>query len=352
MNIVKRTKSREFHIFGDIHKRAFFEKGIKEDELNLDYKFFNEKHRDFYEKKKIGKGNQSDFVHNAFDYSVGSLLIIDYLLKNPQYLETRETKWLDDVFSAHTMESVLKNMLKETDKPEPIRRYRQDFKTTDLARLFFEIGMEFLKESTTDSKFLHTDIERIAERFKELSHTRLESETFREHRNESEKQMTKKHEMKLRKDLQKAQFNFNKFYTTEEFNSLNNEIRRLRWEQGRLEIKLNSDKNSKEIMKILQNQLKDNELHLKQFEKKLKDKKIELYDEIQKIKDELLQKHQHVKTFYCKLNPLPQFKYDMQKKKFPIPEKEDMSYYFLREYGTSFDLDSIVNPHIETKEHP
>jgi len=346
------TKSSERHIFGDIRKRAFFEKGTKKGELNLDTKYFNENHRKFYEKKIVGNGNQSDFVHNAFDHSIGSLLIIDYLLKNSQYLETRETKWLDGVFNAHTMESILKNMLKETDKSELIKVYRHDFKTTDLARLYFEIAMEFLKKATPDSKILHSDIERIAERFKELSHTGLESETFKEHRNESEKQMTKKHEMKLRKDLQIAQFNFNKFYTTEEFNSLNNEIRRLRWEQGRLEIKLNSGKNSKEIKKISQNQLKDNELRLKKIEKELKDKKIELYDKIQKIKVELLQKHQHVKTFYCRLNPLSQFKYDMQKKGFSIPDREDMADYFLQEYGTSFDLDLIVNPHIETIEQP
>ena len=226
----------------DLGKIAFLSNG----ELDYNITTYSAKQRGYFE-ENTGVGNPTDLRNLAKTQSLDSIFRITYLLENSQFLESREEQWFDKVFNAHTLQPILQNLIKDIGKPKILRDYRSDFKTIELARMYFEVSMMYLKYVTKDSKILHDDIERISERYREIAHTALENEAHKRHGNEETKTITEKNEEKLVKNLHNTLKERSRWYSTEEFLSLYKERTNLRWDLTSAETQYRQKNNFKPL---------------------------------------------------------------------------------------------------------
>ncbi len=166
------------------------------------------------------------------------------------YFYRLRTEKLDKIFNAQTMRQLLTELLKDP-KYEGKFVLRDDFKTIELGKMFTEIGLYLLKNSTTN-KSVHENIDKVLDDYKRVSESKMYSETYAEHGNQKERALTKKQENNL---LQEK--------------SIIEEKKR----------KTNADKTR--------------------------------LDEIEK---ELGKKYDHFKPYYCEINPLNEFNNDVIRK--------------------------------------
>jgi len=239
-------------------------------------------------------------------------------------LQSRSEKWVDQVFNAHSMESILLNLLTENDKPEFIRDFRHDFKTIELARMYFEVSMMLLKSITKESHMLHSDIERISERYKEIAKTTLENEAYKQHGNELEKTFTRKDEEVQKANLEKIKEEQSKYYMSKEYDNGHKEIARLEEQVQQFGFQYIVKNNYKDLsqkqLKIVQEYQTSIQKQIKEIRSKLMKKEDMFSEKIKRIKDNLNRKYNSHKTHYCKINFLHEFSKDMQKKGFYIPK--------------------------------
>lgn len=304
----------------DLRKIAFDEDG------ELDFKHittYEVNSRKFFENGS-GVVNPTDTRNMAKSHCLEAVLRLDYLCKHPQHLQSRSEKWFDQVFNAHSMESILLNLLRENDKPEFIRDFRHDFKTVELARMYFEVSMMLLKSNTKESRILHSDIERISERYKEIAKTTLENEAYKQHGNELERAFTIKDEELEKINLEKTREEFSEHFMSKEYRDGHKEAYRLRNKEQefryRYIVKNNYKDLSKKQLKIVNGYKTNIQIQIDQILSKLRKKEHVFREKITAIKNNLNKKYDSHKTHYCKTNFLHEFSKDMQKKGFDIPK--------------------------------
>ena len=345
---MKSLKSRDNT---DLSDRAFFTKGFAKDELNLNTKVFTEDQRNYFENKIIVKSNQTDHVKTAENRSLNGILSIDYLLKNSKFIETRQTNWLDKVFNAHTLQDILTNLLVNKSYPIILKKYSDDYTTSELARLYFEIAMDYLKQKTFDDHYLHEDIDRLSARFKEHSHNNLKDESYKKQLKNKNGFLTENKESALKNKLSLELKRFNEFLDSDEYTKIGKDVRELRMQEisMRFDIATSKKKKSKNQIIIHRN-------YKKRIEQ-LEIKQITIYEQkhknIDQIEKQLNKKYDHLQTVYCTKNPHVEFIEDMKAKKYPIPkdliaELDGREDQMAREYGFNLS-DSITRPMIEKR---
>jgi len=166
------------------------------------------------------------------------------------YFYRLRTEKLDEIFNAQTMRQFLTELLKDP-KYEGRFVLRDDFKTIELGKMFTEIGLYLLKNST-NNKSVHENIDKVLDDYKRASESKMYSETYAEPGNQKGEALTKKQENKL---LQEK--------------SIIEEKKR----------KTNADKTR-----------------------------------LDKIEEELGKKYDHFKPYYCEINPLNEFNNDVIRK--------------------------------------
>jgi len=166
------------------------------------------------------------------------------------YFFRYKTKQIDEIFTAQTLRTFLMELLKDPEH-EGNSVLRHDFKTLELGRMLTEIGLYLLQDSNEDET-VRDNIKKVLREYKEESNRKKNLEAYAEHKNQKEHTLTKKREIQLLNE--------------------------------RFEISKKKKISSK-------------------------DKK-----QLQLISKELETKYDHLKPFYCEINPLKEFEYDVMRK--------------------------------------
>ena len=148
---------------------------INIDKFDLNVPVFTSSQRRFFEGKSGRSSNASRDKQVAKKRLEESIRTIYYLLRHSHNLHYNELK---KIFTSQTIKPILENLLKDYSQFEVLKDIKHDFRTTEMARLMFEISSGYLKGST-NSKTIHSDIERVSDHFKAQSESELRNETYR-----------------------------------------------------------------------------------------------------------------------------------------------------------------------------
>ena len=157
----------------------------------LTSKYSNEKEKENASKSQFRKDFQDLHLEMAF------LRIKDILPRSFRLSKQR----LYQIFNAQTLKPFLEKLLDDPENTGSNYKPIQDFRTTELARLYFEIASEYL-QNITDSEMIQDDLDRVSEHFKNQSKNKLDSETYAEHRSLKNKTLTRKEEIELENELE------------------------------------------------------------------------------------------------------------------------------------------------------
>lgn len=267
---------------------------------------------------------------------IGFLRIKDIL----QFSFRLSKQRLYQIFNAQTLKPFLEKLLDDPENTGSNYKSIHDFRTTEIARLYFEVASEYL-QNATNSEMIKDDLNRVSEHFKIQSGNELKNETYSEHGNLKNKALTRKEETLLENELGCL---IQKYYALNKDSNiikLTNEYRRSTIEYDKLKSKLSHSKISKNKITSLQIKLKGIETINKKYYIKLREVEHELVDEINEITLKLERKYNHLTGVYCQKKFLPSFLQHMIENKMTIPEPNDGTQLVIEPATKEYDSFSI-----------
>jgi len=227
---------------------------------------------------------------------------------------------LERSFTAQTLQYIFENLLIDYKQHYPLQKFNHDFRTTEIARLMFEVVSDYLKDATK-IKTVEMDLARVSDHFLVQSEGKLDDETYADHGNMKNKTLTKNREDELVSERDK---NIKKYYKLSEdpivqklnakYDDLSMTLIKLQYPIKEL---IKREKEESEKKK------KDLQKQLKEVKTKLRDIDIKQQEKIHQIEEELESKFDHLKSVYCRKKFLPQFFKDMVEASHTIPEPDD-----------------------------
>ena len=145
------------------------------DRMELSRNYLKRRTLDFLKSEKPLGFNKPQYQSDVAEKLGKSMCLIHNILNEAHNLRKED---LYDKFNASTLYPILELMLRDNRIKYDVKIY--DFRTIELARLLFLISINYLKYSSLfkDSKYAHEDIDRVKERFWELSKSALEKDAF------------------------------------------------------------------------------------------------------------------------------------------------------------------------------
>lgn len=270
-------------------------------------------------KENINKSQYRTDIVNHLDSSVRYFY---HILPDSELLDKEK---IYDKINALTFDDFLTNSLKDMEKSGYEKQFVYDFRTAELARLFFEISKLYLEQNTKlkiDGKLPMNVIEslqNISEFLKMLSNNVLE--------NESHKTISSKDEKKLEENLYEIKLKYqtlekdNKEYAklVKQHNKLSNEAGKLDQEYTEIIKKIetmktddNPIKQTISIHRASANQIKEKlekvNVETRQIQEKMEQIKKPLNDKLTEIYKRLDEKYSHLNSYFCPLNRLEEFR--------------------------------------------
>lgn len=319
---------------------------ISKQKFDLFKPVFSVKQRKFFESKSGKSSNASrdrDLAKNRLEESIQS---INYLLR---YCHNLRKDNLERSFTAQTLQYIFENLLVDYKQHYPLQKFNHDFRTTEIARLMFEVVSDYLKDATK-SKTVEMDLARVSDHFLVQSEAKLDVETYADHGNMKDKTLTKNKEDEL---VSKRDKNIKKYYKLREdplvqklnakYDDLSMILIKLRYSIKELtkREKEESEKKKKDLQK-----------QLKEVKTKLRDIDIKQQEKIHQIEKELESKFDHLKSVYCRKKFLPQFFKDMVEAPYTIPEPDDGTPLLLESAGDGISGCSIPTSVLKENELP
>lgn len=276
--------------------------------------------------KNINKSQYRTDIVNHLDESIKYLY---HILPNSHLLKKDQVY---DKINAQTLDFALQNTLKDIDNENISNKF--DFRTIEIARMFFEISKQYLEQNpilkirgdlTEETK---RSLQSISDSYYLLANTALEKE--------GNKTITIKNEKRMRDSLERLKKSKEDLvYRDKKYTNLEQEKRKLQdkaskldqeWtEKSRSIDELVKSANTKAI-KIIQGEmeyLKEREKEINQKVIKIQDKQRKLLkpilEEVDKIWKELGRKYNHLEPYFSLKNSLSEFTYTYSPHK---PEKE------------------------------
>ena len=271
-------------------------------------------------KENINKSQYRTDIVNHLDESIRYFY---HILPNSEFLKKEK---IYDKINALTLDDFLTNSLKDMGKSENEKQFVYDFRTTELARLFFEISRQYLEQNTklkVDGQlpsYIIQSLQNISEFLKMLSNNVLE--------NESHETINRKEEEKLEEKLQKIQ---RKYQTLEkdnkEYAKFVKQHEKLSDEAGKLDQeyhviineieKMKSDDNPVQraisVKRVFANQTKEKlekvNAKTRKIQEKLEQIKKPFSDESSEIQKRLNEKYSHLNSYFCPINKLEEFNF-------------------------------------------
>lgn len=236
-----------------------------------------------------------------------------------------------DKINAQTLEDFLKNSLMDIENQDDFRLYSYDFRTAELARLFFETSSDYLKQNSylkdKDKLFRNVleALETISEFYEMLANDGLQKDPYGTLKKKEEENL-KRDLRKVEQEIQEAikpgskyeQINKKHSELSDHQIKLDNEYHKLQSEKAEKQSQLNTFTKDKDKNKIyeLKNALK--EIEIKQKNNRIKRKPINeeilklqtkrkkiiqpLNEEKTKIQNELNRKYEHLDPYFCSLS--------------------------------------------------
>jgi len=238
--------------------------------------------------------NKAQYQNDISRHIEKSIRYLFHILKNPHNL--RETD-LYDKFNAQTLAAIIEDLLRDTKEKDEYRHEKYDFRTVELAKLFFYISTNYLNKSKVfqDDEFIADEVKRVANRFQMLSRSILEKEKH-------DGKISEKQEIKLKDKLEELK---------------NHEYYKLTKKRSLLIKK--AEKASDEEYKKIKREINELELTRRIADTNLKNQK----DEIYKILDK---KYDHLLGYFCPYGRLREFEYKDYPHKFSKTSKYSSSY--------------------------
>lgn len=227
--------------------------------------------------KGFNKGQYQKDIEKKLD---PSLRYMFHILNHPYNLRKEE---LYDRLNAQTLSKIFQNLLTNFEQKSEHRHEKYDFRTVELARLMFQVSAEYLSKAKMfeDSKFLPDEIERVAERFFQLSKSIFENEKYLG-------EISKEKEIELQEKLE--QLKQHEYYKlSEKRNKLIQEL-----EEKHSKYRKPQPKIKKQIDTITKQRNKA---------------EIDLKKKKQLIHNELKKQCAHLEAYFCGRKPLKEFKY-------------------------------------------
>jgi len=238
-------------------------------------------------------------------------------------------KRLYDIFNAQTVKPILDNMLSINEEPNMIKQFTHDFRTTEMARMMFELSTQYLKD-LTNSKMVKDDVQRVSEHFKIQSENKLENETYANHGKSKERILTEKTEQELINEKNELIQKYHSLNDDDEIKKMQNRYEKLSLDQikqNNLKLKL-----KKEQRKKIEKQIRRDKNELNEINECLTSIEDKYLEKISNIELKLELKFQHLNSFASSLNFLPEFLDYMLKNNFTIPEPNDGSTVIIEPY--------------------
>ena len=305
----------------------------------------------FFESEKGKSKNASRDRSIATEHLRKSLQYLNYLTRHSKNLRDKD---IEEIFTAQTLQNFLEEILKETKQTYYFKKFKHDFRTTEIARLLFEISSEYLRDAT-NSKTVKMDLERISDHFIAQSEAKLESETYAEHGNEKERELTKKEEIELNEKRQDKIEKYHKLHSNKEVIKLNDEYDKAYLKKSRVHADLEYKKMTKnQKIKLNEEFTKLKEIVKENYES-LREIDHNAIDQIHNIEIKLEKKFTHLNYVYSKKKFLSQFLSDMINSNHTIPEPDDGTRLLMEPAregfsGFSVPLKYVKDGHEITKE--
>lgn len=244
--------------------------------MNLSIIPLKERTREFLKSENLLGFNKSQYqteVANRLDKAIRTIF---HILKHPYNLKQDD---LYDKLNAQTLAAIVEDLLRDVKEKSEYRHEKYDFRTVELARLFFHVSTIYLQKSKLFEKdeFLDEDVRRVANRFYILSRSVFERE---------------QHQGKISQDDEKLQVQLEELK--------NHEYYKLDKERSRL-IKERKNSNKTDYKKI--------SAKIKAINQKRAKADIDLKKKKSKIYEKLGQKYEHLTPFYCPYDRLGEFEY-------------------------------------------
>jgi len=305
----------------------------------------------FFESKNGKSRNASRDRNIATEHLRKSLQYLNYLTRNSKNLREKD---IEEIFTAQTLQYFFEEILKETKQTYYFKKFKHDFRTTEIARLLFEISSEYLRDATS-SKTVKNDLERVSDHFIAQTEAKLESETYAEHGNEKERELTKKEEIELNEKKQIKINEYRKLESLKEVKELTEEYHKAEMKKVKIEVELEYTKLSKFEKIKLKNELnKVKEIVKERYYslRKIDDKSMQ---QIRKIENKLGKKYDHLNYVYSEKKFLPQFLSHMINNQKVVPEQNDGTELLIEPGRKGFSafsmpLDHVKEGHETTKE--
>lgn len=278
---------------------------------------------DFLKSEKPLGFNKPQYQSDVAEKLDKSMCLIHNILNEAHNLRKED---LYDKFNASTLYPVLELMLRDYRFKYDVKVY--DFRTIELARLLFLISTNYLKYSPLfkDSEYAHEDIDRVKERFTELSKSALEKDAFGKFSQRELDNLVKK-EYELRKKIDDLKSDPNSEWSNnsreyERLTSLRDNIDRenrdfentisqlekqiqdLKKRKNNPQNKLKTqiqEKISKLKERLKENQEMDYDLHVKVLKvQKLRDDSVNQFvKDLSQVRNEKSLQFEHLKKYFC-----------------------------------------------------
>ena len=296
------------------------------DYVNLSDSPLKTRTKEFLKSEKglgFNKSQLQDDIANLLDKS---MRLIFNILKDGYNLRTED---IYAKFNASSLYPILELFLRDHKISYDVKTY--DFRTVELARLMFIISTNYLRYSYLfkDAKYAHEDIDRVKERFLELSKSALEKVAYgTTSKKEFDKLKAKQYEIRKWIDDLKTDLNSDWSKNSKEYERLTsmranidhenqdfvNIISQLKKETQDLEKTENKPHNEVNKLKIQiqkkisrlkerlkENQEIDNDLHRKVLRvQKLRDDSVKQFEnELKQVGREISQQFEHLNEYFC-----------------------------------------------------
>jgi len=274
--------------------------------------------------------NKSQYRKDVIEHLDTAIRYYHHILPKSHLLDKKK---IYDKINAQTLEDFLQLSLKDMEASESFKPYAYDFRTIELARLFFEISSDYLKNNpylkADDSLPPDTlrNINTISVFFKMLANEGLQrqaNETIKvkdEKKLELElKEINKKIEDKTKSGSEYYKINTKHSELSDQLLTLDNEYHQLQPKQYELESKLKKPKDQEDKL-ALQEDSEINQKKMKETRQKrapithkilaLQEKREKILKPLQEkrnqIQKELGDKYKHLEPYFCMLQRLPEF---------------------------------------------
>lgn len=258
-------------------------------------------------KNKNRSQYRTDFVKNHLQKSIRDLF---HIMPRSRKLKKEA---IYDTFNALTLVDILQNLLLNVEQKSERRTEKYDFRTVELARMFYHVSTNYLMNSPIwkDEENVKNDVNLVASHFRILAKSVLDKDSHGTIKEKDERKITSELDnlkSEPQSEYQKLEQKLKILYEEKKpFRQRLTELDKLKREAETLKKTHELEKLEKELEKVRVELKKINE-KIDQVTKKRNDALEKINTKENEVKELLSHKYDHLSTFFCPYDKLDSFK--------------------------------------------